>query len=360
MIPRWKVRLLWMLTVSSLVLAAIKFVLNPDFLASLAPPLPPGPADAQRSALRRNVYNVLFDHGIQADWISGDSLDKTIGVPKDLPMVVLYTALVASIRELGGQLMQAESNAKGDKTVIEVGLQNEPLFRLTLRSEGSLERVAGRIAIVIPNLGNSYDKLVKEFLRLDEEITFSVIPGLKHARQISLSAAEYEHEVLIQLAVEPTNGKVEGEYSLASQMSKKEIRRRVRKAISAIPNAKGLNDPRGSLAVLDDASLSALLAEIKGAKMTFLEGGTSGKTTAYDLAQKKKIPVGSNDAFLDTIKEEPFIRQQFIHLAEIASRNGQAIGIGSLNKVTLKVLRRELPRLKKKGYRFVELSKIVL
>jgi polysaccharide deacetylase 2 family uncharacterized protein YibQ len=46
-------------------------------------------------------------------------------------------------------------------------------------------------------------------------------------------------------------------------------------------------------------------------------------------------------------------------LAEIASRKGFAIGIGHPKKVTLKVLQKELPKLEKKGYKFVNISEVV-
>ncbi len=315
---------------------------------------------SQKEALRFSVYQVLFDCGVRVDWFSGDNYFKKVRIPSDLPLFEPYADLVANFRELGGQLLKAETNPAWDKMVIEVGLNDESLFEITLVSDTSLKRVAGEIAIVIDDFGYSFESLAKGFINFKQNITLAILPGLKYSKQIAEAAYENNREVMIHLPMEPQKGKVKlDDFILLTKMSEQEIKKRVRKAISSIPHVKGLNNHKGSLATKDEQLLSALLTEIHESGLFFLDSRTVAKTLAYSRAQKMNIACGINDTFLDAIQEAPFIREQINLLAEIASKNGHAIGIGHPNKLTLKVLQEEIPKLERKGFKFVNVSKVV-
>jgi polysaccharide deacetylase 2 family uncharacterized protein YibQ len=359
-LPRWKVRLFWVLLISDFVLGAIKVLDQPEPGINFLPKSAGNSVLSQKEALRFSVYQVLFDFGIRVDWITGSSRSKTVRIPRDLSPLVPYAALVTNFRRLGGTILRAESNPQGDKFVLEVGIKNEPLFRLTMIYDTTLVRVGGKIALVIDDFGYSYNSVVRKFLNLRQRITFSIIPGLSKSQQIAQAAFENNREVMIHLPMEPNNGKVaRSEFMLFTQMRSEEIRERVRKAIWSIPRAKGLNNHMGSKATADESLLSTLMEEIKKSGLFFLDSRTSPKSLAYSWAQKMNIPSGTNDTFLDAIDEEPFIRQQIYLLAEIATKRGYAIGIGHPKKLTLKILQDELPNLERKGYKFVSISEVV-
>lgn len=358
-LPRGKVRLFWTLLVSSLVLGSIKLLDRSEPGLNVFPKYVVN-EHQQKEMLKFSFYRVLFDFGIRVDWISGDSYYKTVHIPKDLAIVEPYAGLVTRFLELGGTLLKAESNPLGDKKVIEVGLNQESLFQLTLVEDSKISRVNGEIAIVIDDFGNSFRSWVEDFLNLEQTVTVSILPGLRYSEKIAQAAFERKLDVMVHLPMEPQNGRFKSDdFMLLTNMEEEEIRRRIRKAIRSVPHAKGLNNHMGSLATIDEQLLSTTMDEIKQAGMFFLDSRTNPKSLGYSVAQSKKIPCGMNDTFLDAIEEEPFIRQQVNLLAEIASRNGQAIGIGHPNKVTLKVLQEELPKLEKRGFQFVSVSELV-
>ncbi|MFQ5601860.1 MAG: divergent polysaccharide deacetylase family protein [bacterium] len=315
---------------------------------------------AQKESLKFRVYEILFDYGIRVEWITGDSYHKTVRIPVDLNMLEPYVDLVAKLRDSGAQFLKAETNPTWDEMVIEVAVDGEALFKLTLVQDNALKRIGGKIAIVIDDFGYSFNKTVKEFINLEPKVTLSILPGLSYSRKIAESAFGNHREVMLHLPMEPQANKVKfDEYILLTSMNDTEVRSRVRKAIAAIPHAVGMNNHMGSLATVDEKVVAALMDEVKKTELFFLDSRTNSKTRAFNQAQKMKIPCNINDTFLDNIDEEPYIRQQLYSLAEIATKNGQAIGIGHPRPLTLKVLKQELAVLKKKGYKFVTVSKTV-
>ncbi len=360
MIPAWKIRLFWTQLLLSLILAAIKFFDRPEPGLQIFPQLPEVTDYSKIEALRFSVYEVLFDFGIRVDWISGDSESKTVRVPADLPLIEPYRTLAAKFRQLGGKLIRADVNPFGDRAVIEVGLKKERILHIVLESDPKLARNGGKIAVVIDDFGYSFGTVVKGFLDLDQPVTFAILPGLEHSVAIADSAFVHNREVMIHLPMEPKNGKVnKDEYILLTQMDEQEIRQRVRRAMAAIPHASGLNNHMGSLATEDGRVLAPMMDEIKNAGLFFLDSRTDNTSQAYTWAQKLNIPSGINDTFLDAIHEEPFIREQINLLAEIAIRHGSAIGIGHPEKLTFDVLREELPKLEKRGFKFVSISDVI-
>ncbi len=358
-LPHWKIRLFWSLSFLCLILASIKLLDQPEpglnFFSSS------GMNDtSQKEALKFSVYHVLFDFGIRVDWITGDHHSKTVLVPADLPIVTPYTALVSRFDELGGDLIKAESNPRGDRLTLEVGLKGKSLFQVTLLRDPELRRFAGKIAIVIDDFGYSFSSLVKGFINLDQKITLSILPGLDYSKKIAQAGFEAKRDVILHLPMEAKNDEVGFDgLTLRSGLSEAEIRDRVRNAVKGLPHITGLNNHMGSLATADVKLLSVMMDEVKKAGLFFLDSHTNFETRAYSVAGKNGIPCAINDTFLDAIEEEPFIRGQVYLLAEIASRKGQAIGIGHPEKLTLKVLKEELPKLERRGFQFVSVSELV-
>lgn len=357
-IPTWKIRLFWLLLFSGLVLATIKFVQHQDIeLFARKPKLNP---QEQKEELKFSFYRVLFDYGIRVDWIAGDNYYKIVRVPKDLPIVEPYAALVARFEELGGVLLKARSRPLGDEMVLEVGLDGEPLFHVTLVEDPDLQRFKGRIAIVIDDFGYFFNGVVEGFLNLPERITFSILPGLTYSEKIAQAAYAENREVMLHLPMEPKNGHFEADdYILLTNMQEQEIRDRAQKAIKSVPHVRGINNHMGSLATENETLLKIVMSEIKKAGLFFLDSRTSPNSLAFTWARKNNIPCAINNTFLDSIAEEPFIRQQVNLLAEMAARNGQAVGIGHPNELTLKVLQEELPQLEKRGFQFVAVSNLL-
>lgn len=362
MIPRRKITLFWSLLGTCLILSAIKLLDRPEPGLNFFPPTAYLSDHERKEAIKFSIYEVLFDYGIRVDWIKGDSQIKTVHVPKDLSIVEPYVALVSRVRELGGQLVRAETNPFQDRMTLEATYKNESLFQLTFIKDSELQRTSGRIAIVIDDFGYSNSSLVQDFLNLPQKINYAIIPGLTYSAEIARAVSEKNRDVLVHLPMEPKNGKFDKDdydYSLLVDMDAKQIRERVQSAIRSLPQAVGLNNHMGSMATEDADLLAILMEELKKSGLFFLDSRTSANSQAFAWAKKMKVPCTLNNVFLDKIPEEPFIRGQLTLLGEMASRTGTAVGIGHPDKLTLKVLQAELPKLEKRGFQFVSVSQIV-
>ena len=86
---------------------------------------------------------------------------------------------------------------------------------------------------------------------------------------------------------------------------------------------------------------------------------TAPNSVAHTLARKKGVPCALNNVFLDSHEETLLIEQQIKELAQMAFKNGFAIGIGHPKKKTLKVLQEQVPLLRNRGFEFVGVSELV-
>jgi len=356
MLPRGKVRLFWVLFGCTLVLATLRLLQEPELLKKTLP----ANAEEMKDNLAFVPFRILFAHGVRVEWIEGKGYFKKARIPRDLPVDVPYAAIVARIRNLGGTLLRAESNPKGDRSIIEVAFNQEPLFHFTLIRDADISRVSGRIAIVIDDFGYKMDSTVREFLSFGQEITVSVLPGLKYSGKIAELANQNGLDVMIHLPMEPQSRKFKpDDFILLTGMEPKEIRKRVRKAIRAVQHAKGMNNHMGSLASTDAAVVAVLMEEVKRAHLFFLDSMTAPNSVAHTLARKKGVPCALNNVFLDSHEETLLIEQQIKELAQMAFKNGFAIGIGHPKKKTLKVLQEQVPLLRNRGFEFVGVSELV-
>ena len=151
----------------------------------------------------------------------------------------------------------------------------------------------------------------------------------------------------------------EEEYVLMSYFQEDEIKERINKAFSHLPEAVGLNNHQGSRGTADVRIMTILAHEIKANKKFFVDSRTTRNSVAESTMRKYGVPTNKRDIFLDNDLEEEKIRNQMLKLADLAERKGIAIGIGHVKPHTLAVLQREIPDLQKKGFRFEFVSKLV-
>ena len=156
-------------------------------------------------------------------------------------------------------------------------------------------------------------------------------------------------------------GKTYGEeqYVLMSYFQEDEIKARINKSFSHLPEAVGLNNHQGSRGTADIRIMTILANEIKANKKFFVDSRTTRNSVAESTMRKYGVPTNKRDIFLDNDLDEEKIRIQMLKLADVAERKGIAIGIGHVKPQTLAVLQREIPDLQKKGFRFEFVSRLV-
>lgn len=218
----------------------------------------------------------------------------------------------------------------------------------------------GSIAIVIDDFGYRNDKISDGFLEIGANLTYAIIPGHNYSTSFGEKAISAGYEVIVHMPMENT-GKTYGEekFVLMTDMDSETIKRRVKNAFSQIPTATGMNNHQGSKASADQHVISVVAEVIKEKGLFFLDSRTTVETIIVTTMELFGVPTAKRNIFLDNEDDELKIKIQLEKLANKAERDGSAIGIGHVKSKTLNVLKEEIPKLKRKGFEFVFVSKLV-
>ncbi|MCY3680101.1 MAG: divergent polysaccharide deacetylase family protein [Gemmatimonadetes bacterium] len=276
-------------------------------------------------------------------------------VPDALPLAVCNLSLTHLAHELGGAVIEGSEDRQGNKLWLRVGLNDKQtnLFRFEQNKE--LERLAGRIAIVIDDFGYQEQDLILSFCELPQPITFSIFPGEKHTAWIAQQAIEKNHGVMVHLPMEPIgySERDPGPNAIFSDYAPEKIAELTQNALASVPHATGMNNHMGSRLTQNFEAMKAVLRVVQRWNFFFLDSVTSPESVAYAIARDMGIPSGRNAMFLDIVEDEEAVVKRLNRLAARARHEGTVIGIGHAKPNTLHALQRVLPELADQGFVFL-------
>ena len=210
------------------------------------------------------------------------------------------------------------------------------------------------IVIILDDLG--YKTTDLNALSLPSEITFSILPETPLAKMIAEKAERQGRAVMLHMPMQAESGETMGPLGLTTDMYPAAITHTLRKAIKSIPNVVGVNNHMGSAFTGQEASMTALMQEIKRQGLFFIDSRTSVYTTAQQVAQQVGVPNASRHVFLDHVRTTPFIAAQFERMKRIAQREGSVVVIAHPHQVTLNFLQQHLPLLQDEGFTLTSAS----
>jgi len=316
--------------------------------------------------LHAQIQDALAQLGIWDDLIEdgdkeGSVRQIRIRVPDDLPLVLCNLELTRFIKGLDGEVITAIEHPGENKVIIEAGKWGVVTDEIVLIKAPDITRKTGKIAMIIDDFGYGGTELMRAFSGLNWKLTFSVLPNLKGSSSIADMAFRSGHEVMVHLPMEPRGYPQEdpGEGAIFVKQSSGQITKTVRKAIKSIPHAVGLNNHMGSRATENRRVMTAVLKEVKRQRLFFVDSMTSNRSVAYDLARKMGVKSAKRAMTIDLEDDPEAIKEGLYELSKLAVRDGLVVGIGHARENTLKALREELPKLQKRGFRFVFASEAV-
>lgn len=281
----------------------------------------------------------------------------TIRVAAQISLSRCNLAVTRAIQEVGGQVLNAEQGGQANRLIMELGIGDVRTHHLEIISDQNITPTQGRLAIIIDDFGAINNQVAEDFIQLSIPLTVAVIPGHETSQKIAHEATAAGHEVFVHLPMEPKEEAMEEENAILVDLPEEEIRRRVRWALTEIPEAVGVNNHMGSLATEDEKVMRAVLREIKASDKFFVDSRTSSQSVAPEVAEELHLPCIKSDGFLDSKDDQAEIKNRLDSLADRALQEGWAIGIGHIRANTLKALKEMIPRLEKKGVRFVHASR---
>ncbi|MDZ7268475.1 MAG: divergent polysaccharide deacetylase family protein [candidate division KSB1 bacterium] len=365
--PRWQkiATAAFLLLMATLV--ATDYYLRHDRPAMAVATLPARPkfrevTPAER--LRLAIDRILAEAGVQLQWFSERENLLRVSLPAEISPATLARQIAQRVQQLGARVTSLQETLPAGGAEVVYSAPNIPPYRILLVPQPVTSpqpmRRSGKIALIIDDFGYQNQQAVAGFINLPFPITYAVIPGLPHSEAIARYLHRRGKAVIIHMPMEALERPVERNgYELLVDLPEKEIRRRVRQALRAVPHAEGMNNHMGSRATTNQKLLTALFAELKNTGLFFIDSRTNNASRAFALAGQSGIATALNDTFLDNIEDVTHIAQKLALLADLAAQHGHAIGIGHPYPATLQVLREMVPQLQKQGLEFVPVRLLV-
>jgi polysaccharide deacetylase 2 family uncharacterized protein YibQ len=215
-----------------------------------------------------------------------------------------------------------------------------------------------RIALILDDVGFDEGAL-EEAASIDGDLNFAILPNAPHAADSARFLTGRGFEILCHLPMEPDDERNSpGSGAVLSSMSDDAVRQTTLASLRAVPNARGVNNHMGSRATADPRVMRDVLSALPQG-IYFIDSRTTPHSVGEATARKLDIRTASRDVFLDDVRTTSAVRRQLAELLALAGQKGHAVGIGHMYPVTLSVLKEEMPRLRRKGIRFVKASELV-
>jgi Uncharacterized protein conserved in bacteria len=220
------------------------------------------------------------------------------------------------------------------------------------------------IAIVIDDFGGRAGG-IEEMMALPYALTFAVMPFEEFSYQQAEQAMEKGFEIIVHMPFEAVEADPRwyGRKYISAGSTPSEIKELIGESFQILPMAVGISNHMGSKATADSRVMAVVFKELEGKNCFYLDSKTTLTVSpASQIATKLNMPFINRDVFLDNTDSASDMRQQLKKLMEIASTKGMAVGIGHVGKtggILADVLRKELPKYEKEGFRLVPLSKLV-
>ncbi len=221
-----------------------------------------------------------------------------------------------------------------------------------------------RIAMIIDDFGNRAQG-TDQMLALEQKITCAIMPFKERSSEEEELAIEHDFEVIIHLPMETEVDRPEwlGVKPILTNLETKEIKKRMREAISELPQAIGFNNHTGDKATADTRVMRAVLEVVKDNNLIAIDSRTTPKTVVRKVAEEVGVKVLERDVFLDHQKNYSYIRKAILNLTGKAIVTGRSIGIGHVGphggSITVLALQNILPAVEEAGIEFVGISELI-
>jgi len=139
---------------------------------------------------------------------------------------------------------------------------------------------------------------------------------------------------------------------------RKDLLAQLEEDLDAIPYIVGVNNHMGSKFTKDPERMTYVFERLKERGLFFVDSRTTTRTCSRKVARRMKLKFAQRQVFLDHLEEASFMRAQIKQLVSIARSRGSAIGIIHPHRLTYRIIKEALPRLKK-SVEIVPVSQLV-
>ena len=215
-----------------------------------------------------------------------------------------------------------------------------------------------QLAIIIDDIGYNAE-LGERSLALPGAFTYALLPLAPHSPRLARLGAQRGKEIILHTPMSNTRGLPLGPGALLETMTRGEFFQVLEMNLSAIPQARGLNNHMGSLLTQKAESMGWLMEFLQERQLYFIDSRTSAKSRADETARLYQVPSRRRDVFLDNSRDPAQITRQIDRAIALARDRGQALAIGHPYPETLDLLEQLAPRLEAAQIALVPASELL-
>ena len=217
---------------------------------------------------------------------------------------------------------------------------------------------APAVSIIIDDLGYRLAE-GRSAVELPGPVACAMLPESPFTPQLANLAQQRGKEVLLHLPLQPGAGRGHP-LTILDSASPEQREALLQRALSAVPQAVGVNNHQGSRLTSEREPMRWLMQALRDrGGLYFVDSRTSAATQAENEAWQQDIPTTRRQVFLDNTRGAAAVRKEWQRLLALARKNGSALAIGHPYPETLALLKSELPRLQAQGIRLVAPSALI-
>lgn len=198
----------------------------------------------------------------------------------------------------------------------------------------------GKLSIVLDDLG--YNRNDFQAFFLPKEISFSILPFTPFAKQLANKAHQQGREILLHIPMEAkTDNSKLGEGALMSGIPEDEFKATLTNSLDYLPYVQGINNHMGSALTEQIKPMQWVMEVLLKRGLYFIDSRTSAKSIAESIAKKTGVPTLRRHIFLDNIKTEAAMTEQFNHAIQLTAKKKAVIIIAHPYPETLNFLQQK-------------------
>jgi uncharacterized protein len=215
-----------------------------------------------------------------------------------------------------------------------------------------------KIAIIVGGLNVSANNTKLALERLPPAVTLAFVPFAVGAQSAVDKARETDHEVLLEVPMEPFDFPESdpGPNALMVAASSVENIRRLEWSLSRMTGYVGITNLLGARFMSEAANLEPVLQEVARRGLLFLDDGASKSSIAPTVARRADVAVAAGTLILDDVQGKDAIDKKLGDLEAEARRTGFAIGTGSALPVTVARIAAWAESAETRGFQLVPVS----
>jgi len=285
--------------------------------------------------------------------------------------IVVSVAAIVYVLSVQEQKPQAEKRKQASKTTEQKESSAQKKTEKIIAPEEKKEKQVvakieksplpkKQIAIIIDDIGHDLEA-VNALLKINADITFSILPFLTHSREAAKIIRRSKKEILLHLPMEPVSYPADkpGEGALFTDMNDKELLYQLDKNIDSVPYVVGVNNHMGSKFMVEKEKLVLIFGRLKKKNLFFIDSRTAVNSQAVAASKVVGLPIAERKIFIDNNRD---YKEIYNNLMSAANHNGDTtplILIGHPYPETIRAIKDAVKELQKKGIIIVPVSQML-